>query len=170
MVSIFSCHGWKIHTIEGIGGPIQGYHLIQKQLADRNGSQCGFCSSGMVMNMYALYESGPITQAEIENSFAGNICRCTGYRPILDAFKALASDSDEKIPDIEDYVPCYKRENCMKACEEKKTSFCLELGDTQFIKVYYLKDLLQILRTIGNKNYMLIGGNTAQGLFEISVI
>lgn len=94
-MSVFSAHGWTIHSIETIGGPIDGYHPIQELLAKNNGSQCGFCSPGMVMNMYALNESGSKTQQEIEDAFGGNICRCTGYRPILHAFRQLASDASK---------------------------------------------------------------------------
>lgn len=116
------------------------------------------------MNMYALYESGPVTQQQVEDSFGGNICRCTGYRPILEAFKTLANDSNkDKCQDIEDYVPCYKRKTCKKDCGDIKKGFCMELSSSQWVKVYFLKDLLQILKNLGTNNYMLVGGNTAQG-------
>ena len=56
-----------------------GFHPIQARLAQHNGSQCGFCSPGMVMSMYSLLKNNSKpTKQEIEDQFDGNICRCTG--------------------------------------------------------------------------------------------
>ncbi|MEO0381096.1 MAG: 2Fe-2S iron-sulfur cluster-binding protein, partial [Pseudomonadota bacterium] len=89
-----SLDGAMITTTEGIGSTRDGMDKVQYALAAHNGSQCGFCSAGFVMNMYTLLQdrSGPLTEAEIEQNFDGHICRCTGYRPILDGFKTFADD------------------------------------------------------------------------------
>ncbi|XP_050301532.1 xanthine dehydrogenase/oxidase-like [Anthonomus grandis grandis] len=163
LVSILSCHGWKIHSIEGIGDPMKGLNAIQKSLAENNGTQCGFCSPGMVMNMFALQQSGQQTKYDIENSFAGNICRCTGYRPILTAFYNFATTKN--VADIEDIgstlTTCSK---INKKYEKPTENFTVKLGKSSWIKVYYLKDLMEIIGTSGDKKYMLVAGNTAQGV------
>lgn len=65
---------------------------MQEFLARSHGSQCGFCTPGFIMSMYALLRSSqePPTEEQIEESLAGNLCRCTGYRPIIDAFQVFA--------------------------------------------------------------------------------
>ncbi|XP_050304460.1 xanthine dehydrogenase-like [Anthonomus grandis grandis] len=165
LVSIYSCHGWKILTNEGIGNPIIGYHKIQTLLAANNGTQCGFCSSGMVMNMYALNQISNLTDIQIENSFGGNLCRCTGYRPILTGFRQLVPKSDT-IEDLEDLkvgcssAKCHK--GCAKVCQRVPLRYNLQKAT--WTKVYTLKDLLEILTTVGS-SYMLVGGNTAKGVY-----
>jgi xanthine dehydrogenase/oxidase len=81
---LIAVDGCSITTTEGLGNSRSGFHPIQERLAEHNGSQCGFCSPGMVMNMYSLLkENSKPTKQQIEQSFDGNICRCTGYRAIL---------------------------------------------------------------------------------------
>lgn len=69
---------------------------LQESLAKSHGSQCGFCTPGFVMSMYALLRSSekPPTEEDIEENLAGNLCRCTGYRPIIDAFRVFARTDD----------------------------------------------------------------------------
>lgn len=180
MFPIFACHGLDIVTVEGIGDERTDYHATQKVLAHFNGTQCGYCSPGMVMNMYSLLQSkkGMVSMAEVENAFGGNICRCTGYRPILDAFKSLACDADPKLKqacfDIEDLGEAYSKNNnkCAGKCpvdEKVHDRKCIQLsfpGNKEWYKVYSVSDVFKIFEKIGSKPYMLIGGNTAHGRLE----
>ena len=72
--------------------------LIRHSPSLRHGSQCGFCTPGFVMSMYSLLRNNATPSAsEVEHSIDGNLCRCTGYRPILDAFKTFCSASEGAI-------------------------------------------------------------------------
>ncbi|CAB3359550.1 Hypothetical predicted protein [Cloeon dipterum] len=176
LVPVFSCHGWEITTIEGIGNRMKGYHQTQAQLAKFNGTQCGYCSPGMVMNMYNLLEGGHApTMAQIENSFGGNLCRCTGYRPILDAFKALASDATPELKascvDIEEvYKICKKTgERCSGKCSipaDLPKSVALSTGGANWRKVNSLAELRDALVNVGETPYKLVAGNTAEGVYK----
>ncbi|KMT14477.1 hypothetical protein BVRB_4g072500 [Beta vulgaris subsp. vulgaris] len=96
LTPLYSVEGMHIITVEGIGNRKLGLHPVQELLAGSHGSQCGFCTPGFVMSMYALLRSSqtPPTEQQIEESLAGNLCRCTGYRPIIDAFRVFAKSDD----------------------------------------------------------------------------
>jgi xanthine dehydrogenase/oxidase len=92
---ICSLDGIHITTVEGLGDTREGLDSVQARIADMNGSQCGFCTPGMVMNAFALLQSKPSPSPQaIEDNFDGHICRCTGYRPILEAFRTFSDDAD----------------------------------------------------------------------------
>lgn len=86
--------GQSITTIEGIGSVNSGLSEEQKRLVANNGTQCGFCTPGWITAMHALLESSAAEQktlsaSDIDEYFDGNICRCTGYRPIMQAFHSF---------------------------------------------------------------------------------
>lgn len=164
-----------ITTIEGIGSKVDGYHPIQRRLARFNGSQCGGCSPGMVMNMYGLMRSskGQLTMDEIEKSFAGNVCRCTGYRPIMDAMKSFASDACsallEKCGDIEDLGDlCNQIDSSGHRCAEVLMRNPIHLffdNGREWHKVFTLAEVFEILKAIEFKSYCFVAGSTGQGVY-----
>jgi xanthine dehydrogenase small subunit len=81
--------GAEVITVEDLA-EAEELHPVQQAMVDLHGSQCGFCTPGIVMSLFALYHSGaPASRGVILDQLAGNLCRCTGYRPIVDA--ALAT-------------------------------------------------------------------------------
>ena len=98
--SIASCDGAYITTVEGIGakGPKQTIHPTQERLAQCNGSQCGFCSPGWVMNAYSMLmnDASPTSVQAVQDRFDGNLCRCTGFRSILHAFSSFVPSEEQK--------------------------------------------------------------------------
>ncbi len=83
-------HGKDVFTVEGLadGGP----HPVQASLVEKLGSQCGFCTPGVIMSMFeACYRKDLDEPWKLDDQMCGNLCRCTGYRPIRDATEAIAS-------------------------------------------------------------------------------
>lgn len=90
LAPLVSVDGKHVITVEGIGN-VKEPHPAQERIAMGSGSQCGFCTPGIVMSLFALLrnESDP-SELEVEEAFDGNLCRCTGYRPILDAAQTFS--------------------------------------------------------------------------------
>ncbi|HET9599164.1 MAG TPA: xanthine dehydrogenase small subunit [Anaeromyxobacteraceae bacterium] len=78
--------GRALFTVESLRGEDGALHPVQQAMVECHGSQCGFCTPGFVMSLYALYESeGRPGRGRLDDVLAGNLCRCTGYRPIVEA-------------------------------------------------------------------------------------
>jgi len=92
LVLAVDCEGKKVETIEGLAKGAQ-LHPLQAAFADHGGSQCGYCTSGMVLTAKALLESNPNpSRDQIREAIAGNICRCTGYNQIVDSIEVAAAE------------------------------------------------------------------------------
>ncbi|MEE6490026.1 hypothetical protein FKM82_015765 [Ascaphus truei] len=95
LLSICSLHGAAVTTVEGIGSTTTRLHPVQERIAKAHGTQCGFCTPGMVMSMYTLLRNHPEpTMEQIYEALGGNLCRCTGYRPIMDGCRTFCKKTD----------------------------------------------------------------------------
>ncbi|XP_064107764.1 uncharacterized protein LOC135216406 [Macrobrachium nipponense] len=186
-VLVYACASWSIETIEHLGNRYKGYHSLQKALAGFYGTQCGYCSPGMIMTMYGqLKSSMSLTTSQVEKSLDANICRCTGYRPILDAFKSFTVDADpclkERLADIEDSykATCPKTGSaCSGSCEGEKTEGnetpipVLEedlkwiVDGVQWFRPVTLMGISNILKSLtSTEKVRIVVGNTGQGVYK----
>ena len=82
--------GKEVITVESLRQPDGSLHPVQQAMVDQHASQCGFCTPGFVMSLFGLYLESPApTREQVLDAVAGNLCRCTGYRPIIDAGLAM---------------------------------------------------------------------------------
>ncbi|RUS90574.1 hypothetical protein EGW08_001662 [Elysia chlorotica] len=185
---LYSVDGWQITTTEGLGSHKTGLHPIQQRLVEHSGTQCGYCSPGFVMSMYGLLHQQPKpSMAEIEASLDGHICRCTGYRSILDAMKTFAVDSPAgACIDIEDLnknlcpktgEPCPPNTNPSSCGAHRQrvdeptngsapSALDLDLRESHWYRPLTLKDLGKILQKHKKESVKMLFGNTASGIFK----
>ncbi|KAJ3669997.1 hypothetical protein LUZ60_010321 [Juncus effusus] len=108
LVLLGSINHCSVTTTEGLGNTKNGYHAIHQRIAGFHASQCGFCTPGMCMSLFSSLVNADkdatrteppngfskITVSEAEKAISGNLCRCTGYRPLIDTCKSFAADVD----------------------------------------------------------------------------
>ncbi len=144
---LYTLNGKQLVTVENLGNG--SLHPVQKAMVESDGSQCGFCTPGIVMSMFCMYENKvKPTNENIDKYLSGNLCRCTGYIPIKNSIKNMynykRSNSNQK--NILTLLKKIKRNNIM-----------IENNESRFFIHYNLKGLIEDYQK--NKNsYLLVGG------------
>jgi xanthine dehydrogenase small subunit len=129
--------GLGVRTVEGLISPGGELHPIQSALISSGGTQCGFCTPGFVMAAYAFFaDRGPHDLPSIHDALAGNLCRCTGYRPIVAAMQEVA-DLPQSRPDNPELAAAL-------ASATRSSSTCFERGDQRFFVPHSFAEALNL--------------------------
>ncbi|HEX9928861.1 MAG TPA: xanthine dehydrogenase small subunit [Pyrinomonadaceae bacterium] len=143
LIPLGAVAGCEIVTVEGIGNGKP--HPVQIAMVETGGSQCGYCTPGFVMSMFAAYYDGKITDAAIE----GNLCRCTGYLPIRRAADRLTKTED-------------RFSEKLNAANLETDSLVYETNRQKFYRPTTLKEVLDLLQEFPEA--VLVAGATDLGL------
>lgn len=152
-------HGKHLITIEGLGTP-EVLHPIQKALLDHHGSQCGYCTPGFVMSLFALFaDPRPVTEERILAALEGNLCRCTGYTSILDAARDISTSCARR-----DIIPlwCDGIEAQLLSFQQVQQSFPVQTSRIYPSRQYLVPDSLDALFGMMEEHpgHKLISGGT----------
>ena len=153
--------GSAVITVEGVA-PKGELHPVQRELVDCHGSQCGFCTPGFVMSLLAadLNLETP-SEARLNEILSGNLCRCTGYRPIADAAHAALSRPREQDGRVAEALKCLSR---LATDEPLDFEFvCERRGNLRFSAPRTLEALVMLLAT--SPDATMLAGGTDVGLW-----
>ena len=159
--------GKELITVESLCDREAGLHPVQQAMVDHHGSQCGFCTPGFVMSMFALYKSqSEPSRRDIDDALAGNLCRCTGYRPIIAAAGAMyefarADDDWLRQPCGSDGSPTERIERLRGIARDK--SLELHFGDRIFFAPRTIDELAGLLAE--HPEATILAGGTDIGLW-----
>ncbi len=144
---LYTLNGKQLVTIEHLGN--RSLHPVQKAMVDSDGSQCGFCTPGIVMSMYCMYENKvKPTNDNIDKYLSGNLCRCTGYIPIKKSIRNMYNYKKNK-SDQKNIISLLKNIN--------RNDIMIENNESKFFVHYNLKGLIKDYQK-NNNSYLLIGG------------
>ncbi len=172
--SITSCiypatklHGKHVVTVEGLGSP-ENMHIIQKVLYENHGTQCGFCTPGIIMSIFCLLVENrkPLIE-DFKTALEGNLCRCTGYKHIVNAGEELIAkvhgellNHSEILTDSEEKII-----NDLKSISEDIPSLEQEVEDHYPVESYLIpKNLDDMYGCMERRGYTVICGATDLGV------
>ena len=142
--------GKLVLTVEGLAGADGALHPVQRAMVDTDGTQCGFCTPGFVTALFAYHHSGePADDEVIHDVLAGNLCRCTGYRPIVDAARTIGGGPADRFADREAEL--------VARLEALTPSADLTMAGQQYFAPTTLEDLAA-LRDVHRDAYLWAGG------------
>ncbi|WP_193182500.1 xanthine dehydrogenase small subunit [Nisaea sediminum] len=158
LASVDLCH---VVTVEYLRAPEGGLHAVQQAMVEHHGSQCGFCTPGIVMSLYALWMEGGCGSVEaVETALQGNLCRCTGYAPIVRA--ALDAAGRGKVAD--DPLMAQREAVTAKLAEmDDGARVVVSRGGSTAILPADADDLARVLLEVGNAT--MVAGSTDVGLW-----
>ena len=148
-----SLEGKELILVEDLVSKNGSLHPVQDAMIKYHGSQCGFCTPGFVMSLFAMYKNfSSYNYENIQDSISGNLCRCTGYRPIIDAAKSLnnVSRSDKF------YKNKKKTLNLLKKIRMENLS--LKNGNKKYFSPKSINELQKIIKK--NPNPIFLSGAT----------
>lgn len=144
--------GREIVTVEGVAGA-GGLHPVQQAIAERHGSQCGYCTPGVILSLFEGYDRDDLaTQEDLDDQLCGNLCRCTGYRSIREA--AVVAFAARHAPD----ASAARRAQARLALDAVR----YEPGAERFLRPTSLAELFQQLE--GHPDARLVAGATELGI------
>ncbi|KNH15023.1 xanthine dehydrogenase small subunit [Vibrio cyclitrophicus] len=151
---VSALHGKQLITVEDLQNRDRSLHPVQKAVVDFHGSQCGYCTPGFIMSMFALGKNKPdASKEDVMESLAGNLCRCTGYRPIVDAAMSLSTDQ----PLIDQFAELER--NTIKKLESiQDTEANLRLGHLTAFSPKSTDELAKLFQA--HPNAKLVAGGT----------
>ncbi len=131
-------HGKQLITVENLADS-GVLHPVQQEMVNHNGSQCGYCTPGIVMSLFGLYKNHHNPEKEVvEDALTGNLCRCTGYQPIIKAAEHACScfDTDKfKLHEA-------KIIGLLEDINQNKSPFDIHTADQNYYKPFKLADAL----------------------------
>ncbi|MCP4207731.1 MAG: xanthine dehydrogenase small subunit [Shimia sp.] len=158
LASLDGCH---VVTIEYLGGPNGRLSPVQQAMVEHHGSQCGFCTPGIVMSLYALWmQHEHPTVKHVETALQGNLCRCTGYAPII---RAAQEVTNYGTPSAEHLAT--ERDGVVTALNDLRDGKRVEVakGDSRAILPADVDDLATVLEA--EPEVTIIAGSTDVGLW-----
>lgn len=134
-------HGKQLLTVENLKAD-EKLHPVQQEMVDKNGSQCGYCTPGFVMSLFALFkENKQASQDDIRDALTGNLCRCTGYRPIIEAASsACAQGNTDHFSKMEKEVI-----QKLKLIHSENNALCHTSSEQSYFQPTSIQEALKIL-------------------------